>query len=63
MKNNITLTIDEIHTIRIEHSEQTKNLPFDEYRKLLDEEIAPALKMLEKKKKSYVGKATKTNAG
>lgn len=50
MDNNITLTIDEIHAIRKEHSEQTKDLPFDEYRKLLDEEIAPALKMLEERK-------------
>lgn len=63
MENNITLTIDEIHAIRMEHSEQTKNLPFDEYRKLLDEEIAPALKMLEERKKAYAEKATKINAG
>ncbi len=33
MENNITLTIDEIHSIRAEHSERTKNLPFNEYRK------------------------------
>lgn len=50
MENNITLTIDEIHAIRAEHSERTKDLPFDEYRKLLDEEIAPALRKLEELK-------------
>ena len=35
METNVTLTIDEIHAIRAEHSERTKNLSFDEYRKLL----------------------------
>lgn len=54
MENNITLTINEIHAMRVEHSERTKNLPFDEYRKQLDDEIAPALHMLEEMKKSYV---------
>lgn len=53
MDNNITLTIDEIHAIRIEHSDRTKNLPFDEYRKQLDDEVAPALHMLEEIKKIY----------
>ena len=53
MENNITLTIDEIHAIRVEHSERTKNLPFDEYRKQLDDEVAPALHMLEEIKKVY----------
>ncbi len=43
MKNTITLTIDEIHTIREEHSRKTSGLPFDEYKKLLDAEIAPVL--------------------
>ena len=52
MENNITLTIDEIHAIRAEHSERTKNLSFDEYRKLLDDEIAPALRWLEESKKA-----------
>ncbi len=40
---NITLTIDEIHSIREEHSQRTKELSFGEYRKLLDAEIAPTL--------------------
>ncbi len=53
MEDNITLTINEIHAIRTEHSERTKNLPFDEYRKQLDDEIAPALHMLEEMKKAY----------
>jgi hypothetical protein len=52
MENNITLTIDEIHAIRVEHSEITKDLPFAEYRKQLDDEIAPALHMLEEMKKA-----------
>lgn len=43
---NITLTIDEIHAIREEHSKKTKDLDFDEYKKLLDSEIAPVLLML-----------------
>ena len=43
---NITLTIDEIHSIREEHSQKTRKLSFDEYRKLLDAEIAPALLVL-----------------
>lgn len=53
MENSITLTIDEIHAIRVEHSERTKNLSFNEYRKQLDDEIAPALYMLEEMKKAY----------
>lgn len=57
MENNITLTIDEIHSIRLEHSERIKNLPFSEYRKQLDEEIAPALRMLEEMKKAYTKEA------
>ena len=40
---NITLTIDEIHSIREEHSQRTGKLNFDEYRRLLDAEIAPTL--------------------
>ena len=43
---NITLTIHEIHSIREEHSQKTANLNFDEYRRLLAAEIAPALLML-----------------
>lgn len=50
---NITLTIDEIHAIRFEHSEKTKNLPFEEYKRLLDSEIAPTLRRLEELKNSY----------
>ncbi len=51
MENHIALTNDEIHAIRVEHSEKTKNLPFDEYRKQLDTEIAPVLRQLEELKK------------
>lgn len=40
---NITLTIDEIHAIREEHSEKTKGMDFNEYRAILDAEIAPTL--------------------
>lgn len=50
MNNNITLTNDEIHVIRLEHSEKTKNLPFEEYKRQLDAEIAPALRKLEELK-------------
>lgn len=51
MENNITLTNDEIHAIRMEHSEKTKNLPFEEYKRQLDAEIAPTLRRLEEIKK------------
>lgn len=43
MENAITLTMDEIHAIRDEHSKRTKDMGFEEYKKLLDEEIAPTL--------------------
>ena len=43
---NITLTIDEIHSIREEHSRKTKDMNFDEYKKVLDAEIAPVLLLL-----------------
>jgi hypothetical protein len=43
---NITLTIDEIHSIREEHSQRTEKLNFEEYRRLLDAEIAPVLLVL-----------------
>lgn len=56
MENNITLTNDEIHAIRLEHSERTKNLPFEEYRKQLDDEITPALRILEKLKSFHAKK-------
>lgn len=49
---NITLTIDEIHSIRKEHSQKTRNLSFEEYRKLLDDEIAPALLTLARAKEA-----------
>lgn len=52
MENNITLTNDEIHTIRVEHSEKTGNLPFEEYKRRLDAEITPTLRRLEEIKKS-----------
>jgi len=51
MENTITLTIDEIHAIRVEHSEKTKCLPFDEYRRLLDREAAPARAAIERARK------------
>lgn len=50
---NITLTIDEIHAIREEHSRKTKEMDFTEYRKLLDAEIAPMLLALAQAKESY----------
>ncbi len=53
MKNNITLTNDEIHAIRMENSKKRENMSFHEYRKQLDAEIAPALRMLEEMKKAY----------
>lgn len=53
MENNITLTIDEIHAIRKEHSERTKDLPIDEYVRLLDEETAPIRLALERAKSKY----------
>lgn len=49
---NITLTIDEIHAIREEHSRITKNMPFDEYRNFLDSEIASTLLALEHAKEA-----------
>ncbi len=48
MEDNITLTIDEIHAIRKEHSARTKNLPNDEYNRLLEEEAAPVRAALER---------------
>lgn len=48
MDNNITLTIDEIHAIRKEHSERTKDLPANEYVRLLDEEAAPVRLAIER---------------
>lgn len=57
MENNITLTNDEIHAIRVEHSERTKDLPFEEYKKQLDAEIAPTLRMLEELKKTHAKNA------
>ncbi|MCI9078331.1 MAG: hypothetical protein HFH68_05305 [Lachnospiraceae bacterium] len=50
MNDNIALTIDEIHAIRAEHSERTKNLPYDEYHILLEEEAAPVRLALERAK-------------
>lgn len=50
MEKNITLTIDEIHAIREEHFMETKGLGFEEYKKRLDDEIAPALLLLHQKK-------------
>lgn len=50
MFRNISLTIDEIHTIRKEHSDRTKDLPNDEYYRLLEEEAAPVRTALERAK-------------
>ena len=50
MENTITLTIDEIHAIRDEHSRKTKDMGFEEYRKLLDMEIEPTLLALDRAK-------------
>lgn len=55
MKNNITLTNDEIHAIRMEHSEKTENLSFKEYKRQLDAEITPTLRRLEEIKKAKTG--------
>lgn len=52
MENNITLTNDEIHAIRVENSQKRKSMSFHEYRKQLDKEIAPALRRLEELKKA-----------
>ncbi len=46
--NNITLTIDEIHAIRKEHSACTKDLSNDEYYRLLEEEATPVRLALER---------------
>ena len=50
MAEKITLTIDEIHDIREAHYEKTKDMSFEEYKKSLDEEIAPILDLLKAKK-------------
>lgn len=50
MDKNITLTVDEIHKIREEHYEKTKDMSFEEYKADLKSEIAPVLEMLESKK-------------
>lgn len=50
MKKNITLTIDEIHSIREDHYKKTNGLCFEEYKRLLDDEIAPILLLLRQKK-------------
>lgn len=53
MENNITLTNDEIHAIRVENSKKRESMSFREYKEQLDAEIAPALHMLEEMKKAY----------
>jgi len=53
MENSITLTNDEIHTIRVENSKKRERMGFREYQKQLEEEIAPALQMLEEMKKTH----------
>lgn len=51
--DNITLTIDEIHAIREEHSRKTGDMDFDEYKRQLDAEIAPVLLELSRAKEAY----------
>lgn len=53
MENNITLTIDELHAIRKEHSTRTRSLPNDEYCKILEEEATPVRLALEHAKMRY----------
>ncbi|MCI8712492.1 MAG: hypothetical protein HFH23_09475 [Ruminococcus sp.] len=57
MKNNITLTIDEIHAIRKEHSTLTKDLSSAGYAKLIEEETTPVRLELKRLKKEYAEKA------
>ncbi len=59
MENNITLTVDEIHTIRMEHSERTKNLSLEEYRKLLEVEAAPVRSAIEHARRALLEKNAK----
>lgn len=49
---NITLTIDEIHSIREDHCRKTKDMNFDEYKKVLDTETAPILLFLKHAKEN-----------
>ncbi len=58
MNRSISLTIDEIHAIRKEHSIRTKDLPNNEYYRLLEEEAAPVRAALEHAK-SQLAKADK----
>lgn len=58
MNRSISLTIDEIHAIRKEHSIRTKDLPNKEYYRLLEEEAAPVRAALEHAK-SQLAKADK----
>lgn len=56
MENNITLTNDEIHAIRVEHSEKTRNLSSEEYRKFIEIEVAPIRSAIECLRKEYTKK-------
>jgi len=49
---NITLTVDEIHKIREEHYEKTKDMSFEECKAELKAEITLVLAMLESIKES-----------
>lgn len=49
---NITLTIDEIHSIREDHCRATKDMNFAEYKKVLDTETAPILLLLKRAKEN-----------
>lgn len=54
MNCDITLTIDELHAIRDEHSTRTKDMSSDEYFKCLEEEAAPVRLALERAKSRYI---------
>ena len=49
---NITLTVDEIHKIREEYYERTKDMSFEEYKIDLKSEIAPILESIRKLKEA-----------
>ena len=58
----ITLTIDEIHAIREEHSALTKDLSNAEYARRLLEDTAHIRLELERRRKEYAEKAARKAA-
>lgn len=46
------LTIDDIHKIREEHYNKTKNMSFEEYKKELKIETAPIIELLKTMKEN-----------